>query len=152
MGKSFTLIEMIKLFSRIEKQYIQSRLDLENMHRRKEIFTATNILLKDMHRGIRVKGFFKRNEKAHLNKIEVGHSMKLIIELVALIFSFYLPVIYRSCILTLYTPHKMKISNLGPECSFKNSKRDNLLPLIACLSYGIQDIHINFLVFFLEVR
>jgi len=74
--------------------------------------------------------------------------MKLIIDLVTLIPSFYLPV----CILSLYTLYKMKICNLESEYSFKNSKRDKLQPLVAYHLCRIQDIHINLLVFFLEVR
>jgi hypothetical protein len=42
------------------------------MHRRKEPFASISILLKEMHRGLWVKDFLKRNEKAHVDKIEVG--------------------------------------------------------------------------------
>jgi len=34
--------------------------------------TSVSIPLKEMYRGIWIKVFFKRKEKAHLNNIEVG--------------------------------------------------------------------------------
>jgi len=74
--------------------------------------------------------------------------MKLIRNLVTL---KYLLFIYWSRIPS-YTLPKMKISSLGSECLFKNSKQDKFQPLIAYVSCGVQDNHINFLVFFLEVR